>query len=989
MKNLKQKRLWHSLDQLKQTQKFKEFVENEFPPLPDNSHLVSRRKFISLMGASFALAGLVSCRRPIEKIIPYVKPPENSILGQPNYFATTMPFANTAQGLLIKTNEGRPTKVEGNDLHPANLGATNIFSQASVLNLYDPDRAKSVTLEGKKKSRQDFVDDWQNQYKLLGDKKGRGVAVLSTAFSSPTLARLADKFKNTFPQAEWYVYEPINNENVFQGIKTATGEQFFPVYHFDKAKVILSLDFDFLYSDPDSVFYTQQFSSGREAGHSLEDMNRLYCVESVFSVTGANADHRLCLTSQYMLPFLQSLITELNALGLKINIDDAEIGSDIELNKEWIKAVARDLYLNKGTSLIVAGPNQPSVVHALVLLINKHLSNINNTVKYRQPVDSYRSDTSGLYRLQNQIQNNEIDTLIILGGNPVYNTPGDIDFASLFKNVDYTVHLSESFNETSERVKWHIPETHYMESWGDAYSLQGIAGIIQPLIQPLFDAHSNVELLNLLSSGEDVKGYDLVRDTWVKILPKGNFEYQWQKLLHDGYYSNTVDYKTDFKINEKNISKNVVKTLQSIKPVSKENPELICLASGNVYDGRFSNNGWLQELPDPISKLSWDNALYMNQKTADALSVKNEDLVKIQLDDKTVTAPVWIVPGYADFTLAIAHGYGRTKCGDVGNNVGTNIYPLQRQNAMNVIRGIRIEKTGKKYSLASTQDHGSMEGRPLALEASLQEFLKHPEFVHEHSEHPPLKNLGFEHKYDKGYQWGMTIDLNRCIGCNACTIACQSENNIPIVGKKQVKNGREMHWIRLDRYFTGEPDNPGIIHQPVACHHCENAPCEQVCPVAATIHDKEGLNLMTYNRCVGTRYCSNNCPYKVRRFNFFNYTSDMPEIFKMTQNPDVTVRSRGVMEKCTYCVQRINEAKLKAKKQGTTVKDGELKTACQQACPAQAIQFGNILEENSTVVNLKQNHRAYEMLAELNIRPRTSYLARIKNINPEIEKLEI
>jgi molybdopterin-containing oxidoreductase family iron-sulfur binding subunit len=582
------------------------------------------------------------------------------------------------------------------------------------------------------------------------------------------------------------------------------------------------------------------------------------------------------------------------------------------------------------------------------------------------------------------MEEGKISTLIILGGNPVYNAPSDFNFSDVLENVPNSVHLSPGFDETSYKTTWHIPQSHYLESWGDCRATDGTLSVIQPLIAPLYESHDNIEVLSLITSGIEKKSYDVVYENWKNYLQSGDFDQIWRRILHDGVLADNQMPIVTPSVNGNAINDYLQRNPIRVIVPDHNNFEINFNVAPAVYDGRFANNGWLQELPDTISKLAWDNAAFMSQKTADHLGVKNEDVIVLTLEEREMALPVWILPGQAHFTISVAVGYGRTRAGRVGDNVGSSAYTIRSQQSFNVGLGLTVRKTLDTYPLANTQDHGSMEGRPLVREATLEEYSSNPNFAEEMVKHFPLVSLWDEYSYDEGYQWGMSIDLNACTGCNACTVACQSENNIPIVGKEQVKNGREMHWIRLDRYFAGDLDNPEMVHQPVACQHCEMAPCEQVCPVAATVHDDEGLNVMTYNRCIGTRYCSNNCPFKVRRFNFFNYTKDLPEIVHMVQNPDVTIRSRGVMEKCTYCIQRINVVKITAKNENRTVKDGDIQTACQQACPSEAISFGNINDPKSQVVALKQNNRTYDMLAELNIKPRTSYLAKLRNPNPEL-----
>jgi molybdopterin-containing oxidoreductase family iron-sulfur binding subunit len=708
-------------------------------------------------------------------------------------------------------------------------------------------------------------------------------------------------------------------------------------------------------------------------------------VESSYSTTGAMADHRLRLPSSQIAVFVFLLARELKKQGIPIvGTDEIILEGEIKANRKWISAVSKDLIANRGKSLVVAGYRQPAGVHSLVFLINHALGNVGKSATYRELTDLCESQVSDLITLTGQMKEGTIKTLIMLGGNPVYNAPADLDFGKALKKVEHTIHLSPSLDETSRNVQWHIPQAHYLESWGDCRSGNGSLSLIQPLIAPLFDSHSMLELLFLINEGSEGKGYEITRQTWKKFLPKKEFEKNWRHVLHDGVLPISHLPEIHPKINKKSIVGHFRNNPIQVNIPDENNLEIVFHTSPAVYDGRFSNIGWLQELPDSVSKLSWDNAALVSHQTANTLGLKNEELIVLKLQGRESVIPVWILPGQADFSVSVMLGYGRTSAGRIGDGVGFDVYRLRTSQSINFKLGLTVRKTLDRHTLANTQDHSSMEGRPLVREATLAEYQKNPGFAEKMVDHPPLVSLWEEHPYEEGYQWGMSIDLNSCTGCNACTIACQSENNIPIIGKEQVRNGREMHWIRIDRYFSGDVDDPEMVHQPVACHHCEMAPCEQVCPVAATVHDEEGLNLMTYNRCIGTRYCSNNCPYKVRRFNFFNYTNKLPEIAKMVQNPDVTVRSRGVMEKCTYCLQRISVAKINSKNENRDVQDGQIQTACQQACPANAIVFGNINDPESAVSTAKNNNRKYEMLAELNLKPRTSYLARLRNPNPEL-----
>lgn len=985
------KEYWRSLDQLAETTQFRNFLHREFPEgASEMGNHWSRRSFLTLMGASIALAGLSGCRRPVEKIVPYVQRPEEIIPGEPLVYATNMPFGTGAYGLLARSNDGRPTKLEGNPEHPSTLGGSNTFIQAAILGLYDPDRSQQPMQTGTKRDRDAFIDYFRSQlHPNLIASKGAGMAVLSESFASPTMARLKAAFEETYPNARWATYEPISDEHAYDGIEIATGTALQPVYHFERAKTILSLDSDFLGRDGNTVTNARGFAATRKVESQSDDMSRLYVAESCYSVTGGMADHRYRIKSAQIGSFAIAVAQELRRQGIAVNgLGDVSVDSS-QFDGKWIRVVAEDLRSARANALVIAGPGQPAWVHALVYAINEALRANGTTVAYHEMVDVSRPKRSQVKDLVAAMNGGAVDTLVIFGGNPVYDSPADLDFGGALSKVKHSVHLSAYYDDTSRLCTWHLPRTHFLECWGDVRSHDGTMGVIQPLIAPLFDSHSDVEILSLMNSGNMQPGYDAVRETWQSALRSGNFEDMWRVVLHDGLLKNSATKAVTPRLRPTEI-------VRAISPVRTSDGLEITFRSSNVFDGRFANNGWLQELPDAITKLAWDNAALVSHGTAKRLGVKNEDVATIVVNGRSMESVVWISPGHADNSVTLLLGYGRQNLGRVADGVGFNTYALRTFDSPYIAMGAAMQPTGRTYELANTQDHGSMEGRPIVRESTLAEYQASdsPTFHPESPHHPPLVALWDEHSYAAGYQWGMAIDLNSCIGCNACTVACQSENNIPIVGKKQVRNGREMHWIRLDRYYASDPHNPNgldepeTVFQPMACQHCENAPCESVCPVAATVHDKEGLNVMVYNRCIGTRYCSNNCPYKVRRFNFFNYTKDYPEIQKMSQNPEVTVRSRGVMEKCTYCIQRISAAKIAAKADGRSVTDFDLQTACQQACPAQAITFGNINDPNSAVSKKKKINRDYRVLEEYNIKPRTSYLARLRNPHPELASAE-
>ncbi len=1002
---------WRSLGQLDEGPEFRAFLEREFPEgaseLPEG---VTRREMITLLGASLSLAGLAGCRRPVEEIVPYVTAPEDVVPGIPRFYATTMPFGRSAYGLVVESHEGRPTKVEGNPSHPSTLGASSSRVQASVLGLYDADRSQTVRQGGESKSWADFVTAWGELAKAHAADGGAGLAILSESFASPTLARLAAELRARYPKLQWATYDAVSDESRVAGLRSATGRDLDLMLRLDRASVILALDADPLLTDPEMIRHARGFAAGRRAGSSGGEMNRLYAVEGVYSLTGAMADHRLRLESRQIAPFLAALAARL----APPNAGAASLaGTGVPgVDPRWIDALAKDLLANRGKGLIVAGDRQPAAVHAAVCALNTYLGNTGTTVTYYETKDAVLPSVSSLAALVAAMQAGTVQTLVVLGGNPVFDAPADLDFASALAKVPQSIALGHSVDETSVKTTWHLPRAHYLESWGDARAVGGPLSVVQPLILPLFGGRTAVEVLGLMAGDKDRPGYDIVRETWTPILGAAEFDTKWNRVLHDGFLAGSelpevVPNLTAEPLAE--LARSIGGGAGAAAGGSRGGLEVVFVPSPALHDGRFANDGWLQELPDPLTKLTWDNPALLSPKTAETLGLSSGDVVRLDYAGRSLELPVWLLPGMADGVVALTLGYGRSHAGRIGSGVGFDAFTVRTSKTPGFDSGASLTRLGRTYPLSATQEHGSMEGRPVVRESTLAELHSKAAAAAEPAEgahagesppapkegsgvrgvfpeHPEHFSLWKEHTYDQGHQWGMTIDLNSCIGCNACMIACQSENNIPVVGKDQVAKGREMHWIRLDRYFSGEPSgSPEVVFQPVPCMHCEDAPCEQVCPVAATVHNGEGLNVMVYNRCIGTRYCSNNCPYKVRRFNFFNFTKDTPDILELAMNPDVTVRSRGVMEKCTYCTQRINRVKIDARLAGRELRDGDVKTACQQACPAQAIEFGDIRDSASRVAKAKADPRNYALLEELNTKPRTTYLTKVRNPNPELE----
>jgi molybdopterin-containing oxidoreductase family iron-sulfur binding subunit len=976
---------WRSLEELAGSPAFQEALHREFPKgASEWVDSVSRRGFLKVMGASMAMAGMTGCvKLPLEPIVPYVRQPEEVIPGRPMFYATAMTLGGYASPLLVESHLGRPTKIEGNDRHPASLGGTDIFAQASILGMYDPDRSQSVVSLGDQRSWQSFITAIRGPLTAQKALQGAGIRILTPTISSPTLADQLRNFLKIYPQAKWHVYEPVNRDNVLEGAKLAFGQPVETRYDFEKADVIVSLDADFLYAGfPGNVRYIRDFAKRRNPDGN---MNRLYVIESTPTTTGAKADHRLPLVSVAIEEFVKTIEPFIQgAQDIVGNFDDSVI--------KFIQRMTFDLQRHSGSSIVIAGDNQPPISHALVHAINRSLGNVGKTVFYSDPVDaSPVNQIDSTKELVADISSGKVDLLVILGGNPAYDAPADLDFANVLKNgkVPMRVHLGLYQNETAELCQWHINQAHELEAWGDARAYDGTVSIIQPLIAPLYNGKSVLEFVSLLNGQSDATGYDLTRAYWQKQHTGADFEAFWRKSLHDGWIDGTTAPAKQL----------AAKAFDHPGPrmLDKLPIELNIRRDPTIYDGQFSNNGWLQELPKPMTKLVWDNAILIGPKMAERLQIKVEDVVELELNGKKVTGPVWVQAGHPDNSVTIFLGYGRTRAGRVGTAQGYNAYSLRTSDAPWFATGVQIRKTGETYKLASTQGYQTMDtpdggNRPLVRETTLDDYRKDPDFAHaEEAEPAPGLTLYKPYPYkEEAYAWGMAIDLNSCVGCNNCMIACQSENNIAVVGKEQCVIGRHMHWIRVDAYYQGDRDNPKAFFQPVPCQQCEDAPCEVVCPVGATNHSSEGLNDMVYNRCVGTRYCSNNCPYKVRRFNFLLFQDWVTPQYKMMRNPDVTVRSRGVMEKCTYCVQRINEHKIDAEtasvREGKQIKVGdELQTACQQSCPAGAIIFGNINDPESRVSKLKAQSRNYSLLGELNTRPRTTYLAEVSNPNPDLK----
>ncbi len=1009
------------------TPEMREIIAQEFPGYDPNAIVgPSRRRFLKLMAASMAMAGLTltGCRRwPQEKLAPYSTNPQGRVPGIPEQYATSWEVSGVAQGLLVTSYDGRPIKIEGNPSHPSawtirdKHGATDAFAQASVLEMYDPQRSQSVIDRTAGMGKLEKRSSW-DQFNLaanadFGKMKGSGTgfAILSEASASPSVQAMKKRLFAAYPQAKWYEYEPLTWDAELEGSRLAFGKSLRTKLHLDKASVVVSLDADLLGTHPAHVRYAADWADKRRSGDQGE-MNRVYMAESSFSLTGSVADKRLALDPGRVYALARAIAGNLGVAG----VTGFAILTDKE--REFADKVSAELKAAAGSGVVAVGASAPAIIHALGHAINEKIGAFGKTVTLiEDPAGDRTSHLKGIMQLSADMAADKVKALLIIGGNPAYDAPVDADFAGALARVPLSIHLALYDDETSHLCKWHLPRAHYIESWGDARSWDGTVGITQPLIEPLFGGKSTIELLATLAGDSVTAGDEIIRRTWKEQFIKGgDFELGFKKALSAGVLPNSAAPAVTAPVTLKEFPADAAAPAGSI--YLKFEPD------SHTYDGRYANSGWLQETHDPLSKLVWDNAALISVKDARAWGdLKTGDVIKIDGGGRWMEVAVYIMPGQPVGVISLSLGYGRTASGDIGNKLGFYAYGMRSSTSPYVLSGVKVSKTDQTYTLALTTLHHfidkvGMDGREarvggqgesglIVREATLAEYKESKNAPHKEFEVPSRLQLFDSLKYNGPHAWGMTVDLNTCIGCNACVVACQAENNIGVVGKAQVLMHREMGWIRIDRYFKGDPEDAeklDVIHQPMMCQHCENAPCEQVCPVAATMHDTEGLNVMVYNRCIGTRYCSNNCPYKVRRFNYFDWHAkpprdrtgtpylNMPDLQQLEQvdkirqmqfNPEVTVRMRGVMEKCTYCVQRISKTKIAKRIVGEDVKDGDIMTACQQACPTQAIVFGNLQEKDAQVVTLQKNPRAYEVLGELNTRPRTKYLAKLRN-PPEV-----
>ena len=985
--------VWRSLEELSRGDQFEDFVRDEFPRQALALDLgLDRRDFVKLMSASMAMAGLAACTQPARELVPYVNQPENLIPGKPVYFASAMADRGYARGVLVESHMNRPTKIEGNPDHPASLGASDVHMQASILGLYDPERSQVVRHIGEISTWSEFIGALQP---VLGAAKtnGAGLRILTQTITSPTLTSQIQQVLATYPGARWHQWEAAGNDNAREGARLAFGGYINPIYHFDKANVVVSLASDFTAHGPAHLRHARDFMTRRRVRRGTTSMNRLYVIESMPSQTGGVADHRF--------PVKPSEIEGI-ARALLASFAGGQAPSPVP---GWVPAIAKDLLANRGTSIVIAGDEQPPVVHQLAHAMNQILGNNGTTVTFTDPVESEPvNQLESLRQLVIDMNAGRVKALVIVGGNPAFDAPADLRFREAFDKVPFRAHLSSHYDETSFDAHWHIPETHYLETWSDARAYDGTVSIMQPLIAPLYNGRSAHELMGALIGGLDASPYETVHNYW---LAKGANDNSWRKWLNDGVIAGSA------------LPQRTATASTTIPAPAAQRPEagieIELRPDPNILDGRYANNAWLQELPKPMTKICWENVVLVGLQTARQIGYDDDDreslvnekrtrLVDVEYRGVTLRMPIWVLPGHAEGAATIFYGFGRTRGGAVASEKGKGFptYAYRFSNALSGGRGARITMSGESpYTIACVQEHQSLNpidlgggDRRIIRNATFEEFRRNPDFARQEEkaagEEPGAATEQYEGQmypawdYSKQNAWGMVIDTSVCTGCNGCVQACQAENNIAVVGKEEIVREREMHWLRLDRYYKGDPENPATYHMPVPCMQCETAPCEPVCPVGATTHSAEGLNDMTYNRCVGTRYCSNNCPYKVRRFNFFQYSDYFTAALKPMRNPDVTVRTRGVMEKCTYCVQRINAARMEAEKTNRPIRDGEFTTACAQACPTEAIVFGNLLDPKSRVANLKNEPTNYTLLEELNTRPRTTYLATVRNPNPEI-----
>jgi molybdopterin-containing oxidoreductase family iron-sulfur binding subunit len=999
---------WRSLEEVAETPEFQAWIDDEFPNRRDLAGM-DRRTLLKYMGASLALAGVSGCRGvflPEEKLVPYVKQPEEMTIGKPLYYATAMPYRGYGIGVLVEQREGRPIKLEGNLQHPISQGSLDAQTQAQILNFYDPDRISNVFNQGSISTWEQFSQVVNQALAAQKAKKGAGLRILTETVTSPSLVASINTMLAAYPMAKWSVYEAVNRDTERAATMQAFGKPYDVTYDLTKANVIVTLDADFIQGHPDSVQLARQFAEGRRDAAKTLQMNRMYAIESSMTITGATADHRWPVKPSEVQGVAVALAS---SLGIPVS------GGTSAIPTATVAAIASDLQANAGKCLVMPGRDVSPSVAALAYAVNQKLGNVGQTINFIEPVEGNPVNrVESLALLTDELNKGLVDTVIIIGGNPVFTAPSDINFGAALAKAKFSANLSEYADETGDVCQWTLPMAHPLEAWGDYRAIDGTVSIAQPLMAPLHggdssapisaDTLSPIEAFSVLMDSRKA-GYDILRSFYT-VGPIKLDEKAFRRALYAGIVPNTASKPAA--VGQANVG-----TVTAPAPGS--GVEIKFVACPKIQDGRFANNGWLRELPHNVTKVTWDNVIEISPNMAKDRNIESGNVLEL---DGLISGPAWIQPGQPDGSITVTLGYGHETGGAVASTDegrGYNAYKIRKAGGMSFAPSVDFTNSGGDFRLANVQMHHAMDGRDIVRVATLAKVVEatktkaNPYKFDEEEEHTWKEDTMYPDEIFQwdGEQWGMTIDLNLCTGCNACVTACQAENNIPVVGKDQVARGREMHWIRVDRYYgpneareenesASDLENPTVVYQPVMCLHCEKAPCEPVCPVAATVHSHDGLNQMVYNRCVGTRYCSDNCPYKVRRFNFLNYTDNQIQfaeeskipLLRLLNNPDVTVRGRGVMEKCSYCVQRISDARIEAKKAGLPIADGNILTACQQACPSKAIIFGNIADRKSKVFqqwDTETNLRSYLLLEDLNTRPRTRHLSRLRNPNPEIK----
>ncbi len=984
------KKYWKSLEEhqeIKNTGEIKKKPQPEFSidGLSDEEvkGKASRRDFLKMLGFTIGYASLASsCEMPVRKAIPFLNKPEEVTPGEANYYASTYFDGKDYCSVLVKVREGRPIKIEGNTLSRITKGGTSARVQASVLNLYDTTRLKNPLVNGEESDWDKLDQEITQQLEQITAKRGNTV-ILTSSIISPSTRKVIAGFQAKYPETEWISYDAISSAAMLKANERTFGQAVIPDYKFEQANVIVSFNADFLGSWLSPVEYTRAYSKKRNLVGS-DKMSKHYQIESYLSLTGSNADERFMIRPTDEQKVLMSLYNELAAAT---GVETFKlINSPVN-----VEPIARDLLKNKGKSLVICGSNNLNS-QLITNAINQLLANYGQSIDLNTPLQTRQGDDSKMAGLVERMNQGKIHGLIIYNTNPAYSYPEADNFLKGLEKVDLKVSLSDINDETARHMQYVCPDNNYLESWNDAEPKPGYYSLGQPVIQKLFNTRQAQESL-LKWSGNDADYYTYIKKYWEdQLFPQqkeySTFEKFWVESLHNGVFHLEKPKTVQPKFHKPE--------LKLDKAVGGDGMEILLYETVSMGEGRGANNPWLQELPDPISKVTWDNYVNVSPAYAREHGLKNEDLLKI---DGKFELPVVVQPGHDDHTVSIPLGYGRTDGGRVADSVGKNAFVLVNMNHGSMQysnNDIKLEATGEKYPLALTQSHHTMEGRPIVRETTYKDWKKNPDSGNELHDKVEKQHVSLYNTPSfPNFHWALAINLNSCVGCGACEIACQAENNVAVIGKEEVRKRRIMHWIRIDRYYSEDSENPEVFHQPVMCQQCDNAPCENVCPVAATPHSNEGLNMMAYNRCIGTRYCMNNCPYRVRRFNWFEYVNNTKfpynmdnKLGKMVLNPDVTVRSRGVVEKCSFCSQRIQDKKLEAKKENRKLKDGDIKVACEQACPAEAISFGNLNDKDSRVSKAFADPRNYHLLEELHTLPSVGYMTKVRN-KKTIAKTEV